>query len=61
MINYFRVPSIAHYLKVDVEERLIGHHRAGADGTIVTAIAAGETLALDPPGIMLTIADLFAA
>lgn len=58
LFNYFRVPSIAHYLTVDLELRRIGHHWRGPEGTIVATIAGGESLILDPPGIELSLAGL---
>jgi Uma2 family endonuclease len=58
LFNYFRVPSIAHYLTVDLEQRRIGHHWRGPDGTIVTAIASGDSLTLDPPGLRLSLDGL---
>ncbi len=59
LFNYFRVPSIAHYLTVDLEFRRIGHHWRGPNGTIVTAIASGESLMLDPPGLRVSLGGLF--
>ncbi len=58
LFNYFRLPSVAHYLTVDLEQRCIGHHWRGPDGTIVAAIVSGDTLALDPPGLRLNLAGL---
>ncbi len=58
LLYYFRVPSIAHYLTVDLEFRRIGHHRRGSNGTIVTAIASGESLMLEPPGLRLNLTGL---
>ncbi len=59
LFNYLRVPSIEHYLTIDTEFRRIGHHRRGPDGTIVTAVAGGESLLLDPPGLHLSLTGLF--
>ena len=58
LFNYFRIPSIAHYLTVDLEQRRIGHHWRGPDGTIVAAIVGGDSLTLDPPGLPLNLAGL---
>jgi Uma2 family endonuclease len=60
-IDYFRVPSIQHYLVVDPERRLIFHHRRGEAETIVTALAKEGTLNLEPPGIAISVDDVFAA
>ncbi|MGO9172883.1 MAG: Uma2 family endonuclease [Rhodomicrobium sp.] len=59
LFNYLRVPSIEHYLTIDTEFRRIGHHRRGPDGTIVSAVASGESLVLDPPGLRLSLTGLF--
>jgi Uma2 family endonuclease len=59
LLYYFRVSSIAHYLTVDLELKRIGHHRRGPGGSIVTAIAGGDSLLLDPPGLQLSLAGLF--
>ena len=58
LFNYFRVPSIAHYLTMDLEQRRIGHHWRGPDGTIVAAIVRGDSLMLDPPGLRLSLAGV---
>ena len=58
LFNYFRVPSIAHYLTVDLEQRRIGHHWRGPDGTIMAAIVRGDSLMLDPPGLRLSLDGL---
>ncbi len=59
LYNYLRVSCIEHYLTIDTEFRRIGHHRRGPDGTIVTAVASGERLMLDPPGLRLSLSGLF--
>jgi Uma2 family endonuclease len=57
--DYFRVPSIQHYLIVDLDRRLLLHHKRGEAGTIVTAIIKDGTLRLDPPGIEISLAGIF--
>lgn len=59
--DYFRVPSIQHYLIVDLERRLVLHHKRGDAGTIVTAIVKEGTLRLDPPGIEIALSGVFSA
>lgn len=58
--GYFRVPSVMHYLIVDPKKTLVIHHRRGAGEMIETRIASSGTLALHPPGLSLSVADLFA-
>ncbi len=57
--DYFGVPSIQHYLIVDLDRRLLLHHKRGEAGTIVTAILKEGTLRLDPPGIEISLAGIF--
>jgi Uma2 family endonuclease len=59
LIDYFRLPSVHHYLIVRTEDRAIIHHARNADGTILTRIVRAGTLHLDPPG--LTVDGLFPA
>jgi Uma2 family endonuclease len=59
LADYFRLPSLRHYLIVRTEDRVIIHHARGEDGAIATSIVRDGTLSLDPPGI--TLANLFPA
>jgi len=60
LVGYFRVPSVLHYLIVDPVRRMAIHHRRGAsDGLIETRIASSGSLDLSPPGLTLSVADLF--
>jgi Uma2 family endonuclease len=55
LIGYFKVPSVAHYLVLDPDDRTVTHHTR--DGT-PTVLNSG-LLRLDPPGIDLSVEDLF--
>lgn len=58
--NYFRHPSIQHYLLVFIEELIVVHHRRGPEGVLMSAIAGLDgTLTLDPPGIGIAVSALF--
>ncbi len=59
LAGYFRLASLRHYLVIDPDRRTLVHHRRTGDGSIVTAIVAEGTLALDPPGIRLNLGGLF--
>ena len=59
--GYFKVPSIAHYLIFDGPARTAVHHRREADGTIRSAVIAEGNLTLDPPGLTVPLAAIFAA
>ena len=57
--DYFRLPSVHHYLLVKTERRSLIHHRRGEDGTIGTRIVTSGLLTLDPPGLSLDLDDLY--
>ena len=61
LVGYFRVPSVMHYLVVEPNGPLVIHHRRGGDDGIEPRILSTGTLDLDPPGLALSIADLFLA
>ena len=59
MVRYFLDDSIRHYLIVVIEDRKIIHHRRAADGDIRTRIVASGDISLDPPGLVLPMAEIF--
>jgi hypothetical protein len=56
-----RVASIQHYLIVDPDKRLVIHHARADGGVVNTRIATDGAIVLDPPGLVLPVAALFAA
>lgn len=62
--DYFSIPSIVHYLIVLPDKRMVLHHQRsgqGVDGpTVLSAIRQSGELRLDPPGLVLTVEELFA-
>ena len=58
LVGYFQLPSVAHYLVLDPESRVVTHHCRPV-GQIVTRIVREGVIALDPPGIELTVEELF--
>jgi Uma2 family endonuclease len=52
--DYFRLPSLRHYLIVKTENRAIIHHERDTAGAITTRIIRDGPIRLDPPGIELT-------
>jgi hypothetical protein len=55
------LPSVAHYLLVDTQRRLVvHHHRSPGEQEFRTAIARGGTLRLDPPGLGLDLDAIYA-
>jgi Uma2 family endonuclease len=59
LADYFRVPSIAHYLIVDPQRPRIVHHARAENETILTRIVSSGVIELDPPGIDLAITDIY--
>jgi Uma2 family endonuclease len=59
LADYFRVPSIQHYLIVDLARRMAIHHRRLDDGSLGTRIAAAGALRLDPPGLTVQVERFF--
>ena len=59
LADYFRVPSIQHYLIVRTRRREIVHHFRSGDG-IVSQIVNLGSIRLDPPGIVLDIGEVYA-
>ena len=60
LADYFKVPSIRHYLIVRADRRAVTHHRRRDDGGIETRLIAEGRIALDPPGIEIAIEDFYA-
>ena len=60
LAGYFRVPSVAHYLNVDPNQPLVLHHARGEGDTILSRIVTQGTIELDPPGLAVALADIYA-
>ena len=60
LYDYFTLPSVRHYLVLDADKRTVAHHRRGEDGDIATRLLRAGSLVLDPPGLTIAVADLFA-
>jgi Uma2 family endonuclease len=59
LADYFRVPSVLHYLIVSARRRQAVHH-ARRDSGIETRIVTAGSIALDPPGISVALDDFYA-
>ncbi|PPQ29955.1 Uma2 family endonuclease [Rhodopila globiformis] len=59
LADYFRVPSIQHYLIVRARRPEIIHHWRAGDAIMSRTVTVGA-IRLDPPGIMLDVAEVFA-
>lgn len=58
LADYFRVASIQHYLIVRLRRQEIIHHRRSGEGIVSGTINVG-TIRLDPPGIVLDVAEVY--
>jgi Uma2 family endonuclease len=61
LIGYFSLPSVCHYLIIDAANRVLVHHKRAEGGLIETRILSEGALRLDPPGLDLTVTELFPA
>ena len=60
MRSYFALPSVQHYLLIEPRKRLVVHMVRNAAGRIETAFRTEGRLDLDPPGVALSIEDVYA-
>jgi len=58
--GYFSLPSVAHYLILDADRRVMIHHRRGHAGAIETRVLREGVVVLDPPGFEAKVAEFFA-
>jgi hypothetical protein len=60
LVDDFTVPSVQYYVLIETRSRLVLHHRRGGEGEVVTRFLADSRLQLDPPGVDVAIAALYA-
>jgi Uma2 family endonuclease len=58
-MDYFSVSSIRQYLILYSERRAVVHHERNATGKIESRIVKDGDIALDPPGLSVSVAALF--
>jgi len=58
--DYFKVSTIHHYLIAHAQRRQVIHHRRSGTDIVSRVINIGS-LALDPPGITIDLADIYPA
>jgi Uma2 family endonuclease len=62
LVAYFRVPSVQHYLVFWADRPQAIHHRRREDGQgIDTRVMTEGEIRLDPPGITITLAEIYPA
>jgi Uma2 family endonuclease len=59
LTDYFRLPTLRHYLIVRIDRPTVVHHVRASDGTLQTRIVAAGEIRLDPPGISLAVSAFF--
>jgi Uma2 family endonuclease len=59
LADYFRLPSLRHYLIVRTDRPTVIHHRRGDGDVIETRIVTAGALQLDPPGITLDLDRIY--
>jgi len=60
LAGYFSLPSVAHYLILDPDNRTVIHHKRGQGDVIETRILRDGQIRLDPPGLEIPVQDMFA-
>jgi Uma2 family endonuclease len=58
LVDYFQVPSVAHYLIVHATKRVVTHHRRAADSIDTRIIVAGR-IEMNPPGITISLDEIY--
>jgi Uma2 family endonuclease len=58
--EYFRLPSVRHYLIVWADRQQTVHHRRDDAGAIGTAVLTTGEIRLDPPGIVIRVEEIYA-
>jgi Uma2 family endonuclease len=58
LVEYFSIASVRHYLVILSEKRVVVHHQRNAGGDIATRIVHDGDIALNPPGITVSVATL---
>ena len=61
LVAYFRLPSVQHYLVFWPDRpRVLLHRRRDDDQGIETRVVRSGDIRLDPPGISISVADIYA-
>ena len=59
LTGYFKLTSVSHYLVVDPAKWCVLHHRREHNGSIVTHIVSDGSITLDPPGMTITLDEIY--
>lgn len=58
LVEYARLPSLAHYLIVHLQQRVVIHYRRTPEGQFAVAIQGTGPMVLAPPGITIQAEEL---
>ena len=58
--SYFALPSVHHYLVVFADRRLVVQHSRQPGPGLLTMLHHDGTISVDPPGVVLPLADMYA-
>jgi Uma2 family endonuclease len=62
LVEYFRLPSVRHYLIFWADRQQVIHHRRADDGErIETRVVTAGEIRLDPPGVVITVEEVYGA
>jgi Uma2 family endonuclease len=62
LVAYFQLPSVQHYLVFWADRPQVVHHRRREDGQgVETRLLTEGAIRLDPPGISITLAEVYGA
>jgi Uma2 family endonuclease len=59
LAEYFRLPSLHHYLIIWADKRQIAHHRRARSGEIDTQTITNGDIRLDPPVITIGVEEVY--
>jgi Uma2 family endonuclease len=57
--GYFGLASVMHYLIADPDRPLIIHHARTSGDSILTRIVREGAITLDPPGLVVSLSDIY--
>jgi Uma2 family endonuclease len=58
--EYFRLQSVRHYLIIWADREQVVHHRRNEAGAIETTVLTGGEIGFEPPGIAITVEEIYA-
>ena len=59
LADYFQIPSVSHYLIVHPSRRVVTHHRRISGDSTETHIIVTGPIVLEPPGLTITVEELY--